>query len=145
MTTRLTWLYESLVERYWKMQSLKCTHEWRLLGTRLDESGKVAEGTAHSSPVVCTKCGTEQYADGYEYIEERPVPEYSGSWASFAQDIIVKVKKFGHTELTQSGFNPRTKKDYDEARFKWDAKAEQWIKTYPITWKDYWKAIRETI
>lgn len=98
-----------------------------------------------SGPIVCTKCGLHQHADGYEYIEERPVPEYSGSWAAFAQDIIVKPKVFGTKEETTTGYNSRTKKEYDETKWKWDDKEEQWVKTYPITWKEYFQVLRKMI
>lgn len=126
---------------------MKCKHEWRLYGTRLEEDvhNPVREVTIESGPIICTKCGIEQSAEGYEYIEERPVPEYSGSWAAFSQDIIVKPKKFGSKETTQIAYNSRTDKWYDETKWAWDEKEEQWVKTFPITWKDYWKVIKELI
>lgn len=125
----------------------KCKHEWRLFGTRLEESVStpVREITINSGPIVGTKCGIEQQAEGYEYIEERLVPSYSGSWASFAQDIIVKPKKFGIRETTVSGYNSRNDKIYDESKWKWDDKEEQWVKVFPISWKDYWQAIRNAL
>jgi hypothetical protein len=125
---------------------MKCKHEWRLFGTRLEESvSNPGEVTMNSGPIICTKCGMEQSAEGYEYIEERPVPAYSGSWASFSQDIIVTPKKFGIVERTVNGYNSRTDKFYDESKWKWDGQEQQWVKTFPITWKDYWKVIKELI
>ena len=126
---------------------MKCKHEWRLFGTRLEESVStpVREVTMNSGPIICTKCGIEQSAEGYEYIEERPVSEYSGSWASFAQDIIVKPKKFGTTESTVIAYNSRTDTMYDESKWKWNETEEQWVKSFPISWKDYWKVIRQAI
>lgn len=126
---------------------MKCQHEWRLYGTRLEEEvhTPVREVTMESGPIVCTKCGIEQHAEGYEYLEERPVPEYSGSWASFSQDIIVKPKKFSTRERTIAGYNTRTDKLYDESKWLWNDEEQQWVKTYPITWKDYLKAIRNAV
>ncbi len=121
---------------------MKCKHEWRLFGTRLEEEVyPVIEG---SGSIVCTKCGIEQYADGYSWVEERPIPEYSGSW-DFFKDIIVTPHKLGNTGFTSSAYNPRTKTCYDEARYRWDGKEEQWIKTYPITWGDYFQCLRKMI
>ena len=123
---------------------MKCKHEWRLWGTRLNEEVN-PPNTEDSGSIICTKCGIEQYAKGYKWVEERSVPEYSGSWAAFSKDIVVTPLKFGLTERTASAYNPRTKTMYDEARYKWDVKEEQWIKTYPITWMNYaeciWKMI----
>ncbi len=127
---------------------MKCQHEWRLFGTRLEEevhSPVRQEVTMESGPIVCTKCGLEQNAEGYEYLEERPVAEYSGSWASFAQDIIVKPKKFGTKTRTLMGYNSRTDVMYTESIWNWDETEEQWVKIYPVTWKDYWKAIRNAL
>ena len=123
---------------------MKCNHEWRLYGTRLEESDN-HRVTDTSGPVICLKCGIEQQAESYQYLEERPVPEYSGSWASFSQDVIVQVKKFGITERKLLGYNTRTDKLYDESVWKWDETEQQWVKTFPITWKDYVKAIKNAI
>jgi hypothetical protein len=121
----------------------KCEHEWRIYGTRIEEE-VYPPHTKNSCSIVCTKCGTEQWADGYSWVEERPIPEYSGSWDYF-KDIIVTPHKFGQNESTSSEWNPRTKTAYDEARYKWEEKEEQWVKTYPITWMDYFECIRKMI
>lgn len=127
---------------------MKCKHEWRIWGTRLEESGfdhyKDKDVEKHCL-IVCTKCGIEQSAEGYSWIEERPVPEYSGSWAVFAKDIIIQPHKFGTLDSTSSAWNPRTKKFYDEARYTWNTKDQQWIKTYPVSWSDYFECLRKMI
>jgi hypothetical protein len=106
-----------------RSESINCKHEWRLFGTRLEEDAFPVP-TEDSGSIVCTKCGIEQSAEGYEWVKERPVLEYSGSWAEFAKDIIVNPKKFGLTESTVSAYNSRTNTLYDEARFIWDNKEE---------------------
>ena len=123
---------------------MKCKHEWRLFGTRLEEE-VYPPTTEDSGSIICTKCGVEQYAAGYEWVEERYVPEYSGSWADFSKDIIVNPKKFGMVGSTASAYNPRTQTHYDEARYAWDGKEQQWVKTYPITWMDYFQCMRKMV
>lgn len=127
---------------------MKCIHEWRLWGTRLEESVSTpvrTEPTEESGPIICTKCGIEQNAQGYEWVEERPVPAYSGSWADFSKDIIVKPKKFAITQSTMMGYNSRKDEMYEETIFNWDEKEQQWVKTYPKTAKDYWQCIKKML
>lgn len=117
---------------------MKCVHEWRLFGTRLEE--EVFPIRPGHGPIICTKCGVQQHAE-YEEIERRSVPHYSGSWEIF-KDTIVKVKYYTIFNRTCGGFNERTNKVYDGSRYAWDLTKEQWIKIYPITfhdWIEYWR------
>jgi len=108
----------------------KCNHEWRLFGNRLEESVSIPVRIPprNCGSVVCTKCGTSQYAEDYEEIERRPIPEYSGSWAMF-KDVIVKVNGFGIHTSTCVGYDEKTNEVYEKGKWKWDDEKEEWIKT----------------
>lgn len=107
---------------------MKCEHEWRLFGTRLEEEicMPVRAREHFEGALICTKCGVENYGE-YEVIGKRPVPHYSGSWDMF-KDVLVKVTKWTNYGRTCLGWDEKKKELYPKTEYEWDEKEEQWIK-----------------
>jgi len=104
---------------------MKCIHEWRLFGTRIDE--EVYPIYPDNGNVICTKCGIEQSAT-YEVIESRPFPkDYKGFDRGWGKDTIVKIKEWQTFKCNIAGIDSSGELCTKES-FIWDVKNEQWVK-----------------
>jgi len=104
---------------------MKCIHEWRIFGTRMDEEiwnpiRVVEVDSIPEASIICNKCGIEQHAVGYEVLEERLRLDYPKNHFMCTKDVIVKVKEFGSHTLTVWGKNKEI--------YEWNSIEEQWDK-----------------
>lgn len=105
---------------------MKCIHEWRVFGTRIDE--EVYPVYPDQGSVICTKCDIEQSAT-YEVIENRPFPKnYTGFDRNMGGgDTIVKIKEWQIFRRDVAGVD-KSGKLYTKESFIWDVNNEQWVK-----------------
>lgn len=125
---------------------MKCNHEWRLFGTRIEERGwhPIRNKNIGVGRVKCTKCGIENSAE-YEVIKKCPIPTNIDQCFLDCDDIIVKIINWTVFYSTVIGCSLITKKTCILSEYKWDEKEEQWVCIYPITIWDYFRTIKNMI